>query len=107
MWYFFQIPSLYDSILNHPNTSDELRSEVESKQLRYKQRQLFAIPSSNDTLKRQVSTELNEIVEGIVLLRKPDDLGWKIFFEEKDDEEIGKLCSPLGRHVRVLTLRTS
>ncbi|KAH9485295.1 Superkiller protein 3 [Psilocybe cubensis] len=82
------IPCLYESILNHPNTSDEVRGEVEAKQLRYKQRQLFSIPPSNQTLKCKVYTELKEIVEGIVLLKKPDDLGWKLYFEEQDCEEI-------------------
>ncbi|KDR75408.1 hypothetical protein GALMADRAFT_98862 [Galerina marginata CBS 339.88] len=82
-----RLPSLYGSILNHPNTSDDLRSEIETKQLRYKQEYLYSIPPSNEALKLQVSTELDELVEGIILLHKPDDLGWKLYFEAKDCED--------------------
>ncbi|KAF8894922.1 hypothetical protein CPB84DRAFT_1682556 [Gymnopilus junonius] len=83
-----QLPSLYNSLLNHPSTSDQLRAEVESKQLRYKQRYLYSIPPTMANLKAQISKELDELVEGIVLLRKRDELAWKLFFETKDCEDV-------------------
>lgn len=64
---------------------------MESKQLRYKQRYLYAIPSSDSDLKRRVCKELDEIVQGIILLLKDDELAWYLFFEETDCEEI---CEP-------------
>ncbi|KAF8972954.1 hypothetical protein BDZ97DRAFT_1900816 [Flammula alnicola] len=87
-----QLPSCYDSVLNHPQTSDELRREVEAKQLRYKQRYLYSIPSTKETLllKQKISRELDELVDGIVLLQKPDELGWKMFFEGKDCENLSE-----------------
>ncbi|KAJ3501664.1 hypothetical protein NLJ89_g9238 [Agrocybe chaxingu] len=85
-----QLPSLYNAILNHPKTSDELRAEIDAKQLRHKQQYLASIPLTKETasLKLQILNELDELVEGIVLLRKPDELGWKLFFERKDCEDM-------------------
>ncbi|CAA7259262.1 unnamed protein product [Cyclocybe aegerita] len=85
-----QLPSLYNAILNHPNTSDELRAEIDAKQLRHKQQYLASIPLTKETasLKLQTLNELNELVEGIVLLRKADELGWKLFFEGTDCEDM-------------------
>ncbi|PPQ64992.1 hypothetical protein CVT26_015701, partial [Gymnopilus dilepis] len=82
-----RLPFLYDSLLNHPNTSDELRAEIESKQLRYKQRYLSSIPASKSSLKSQVSKELDELVEGYILLKKADELAWKLYFESRDCED--------------------
>lgn len=35
--------------------------------------------------------ELDELIEGIVLLKKPDELGWKLFFESVDCEDLCEL----------------
>lgn len=85
-----QLSSLYESILNHPNTSDEVRVEVEAKQLRYKQQYLQSLPSSKESaaLKEKAARELEDIIEGIVLLQKPDELGWRIFLETRDYEHL-------------------
>lgn len=32
--------------------------------------------------------ELDELIEGIVLLKKPDELGWRLFFESMDCEDL-------------------
>lgn len=79
-----------------------MRREIEAKQLRYKQRYLQSIPSTKDglVLKQKVMQDIDELVEGIVLLQKPDDLGWKLFFESRDCEDLGELlhfqpCSPV------------
>ncbi|KAF9484467.1 TPR-like protein [Pholiota conissans] len=94
-----QLITLYESILNHPNTSDELRRDIEAKQLRYKQQYLQSIPATADgrALKQKVAHELDELVQGIVLLKKPDELGWRMHFEGTDCEDL----SEYGRdHVR-------
>jgi len=70
-----------------------LREDVEAKQLRHKYKYLSAIPSDGEKLKRQLSIELDELVDAIVLLHKPDELGWKLYFEGKDCEEICKFFS--------------
>lgn len=79
-------------MLNHPNTSDELRGEIEAKQLRYKQRHVQALPSTKEglALKEKAVRDLDELIEGIVLLQKPDELGWKLFLESRDCDDLGK-----------------
>jgi hypothetical protein len=87
-----QLPSLYESLLNHPSTSDELRRATESKQLRNKQKYLHSIPATKEKLplKQRISSEVDELVDGIILLRKPDELGWNIFFESRDCEDMSQ-----------------
>ncbi|KAF9562772.1 TPR-like protein [Agrocybe pediades] len=97
-----KLPSLWDALLNHPNTSDDLRAETEAKQLRYKQRQLYAIPLAEESFKRRISNELHELVEGIVLLQKSDELGWQLYFEAQDCEEISGY--DLGRIRKFISL---
>lgn len=80
-----QLSDLYTAVLNHANTSDELRRITESKLLRWKERRLYSLPHS---LKLPLSQQLDEIVNGIVLLNTPDELGWKIFFEGHDCEDM-------------------
>jgi hypothetical protein len=62
---------LYDAVLNHPNTSDEFRIEIEAKQLRHKYNYLVAIPNDKDaghiTLKQKLSMEVDDLVDTIVL----------------------------------------
>jgi len=78
-------------MLSHPSTSDELRVEVDAKVLKSKQKYLSAIPSTKEDmpLKRQVSKELDELLDAIVLLHKPDELGWKLYLEGRDCEDMG------------------
>ncbi len=70
--------------------------DIEAKQLRHKYKYLSAIPSAGEKLKRQLSNELDELVDAIVLLHKPDELGWKLYFEGKDCEEICKFLFYVG-----------
>jgi superkiller protein 3 len=67
---------------------DELRRTTESKLLCWKERRLHSVPPS---LKLPLSQQLDEMVDGIVLLNTPDELGWKIFFEGRDCEDMCKL----------------
>ncbi|KAI0268796.1 TPR-like protein [Gloeopeniophorella convolvens] len=82
-----KLPDLYDEILNHPNTSDELRRSTESKQLRHKQDHLVALPP-DDPRKRQLAAEVDKQVSGMVLLRIPDELAWSTFIDGQDCETI-------------------
>ncbi|KAH9978973.1 TPR-like protein [Lactifluus volemus] len=81
------LPLLYDEVLNHPNTSDELRRWTESKLLRHKRDHLFSLPL-NDPKKRQLAIDVEKLVGGVVLLRLPDELAWSIFIDAQDCETI-------------------
>ncbi|EMD32118.1 hypothetical protein CERSUDRAFT_119089 [Gelatoporia subvermispora B] len=85
-----KLPHLYNEVLNHPNTSDELRRETESKLLRHKQRHLHVLPSTGEgaAQKVQIAAELEELVNGIVLLSIRDELAWSIYIENKDVAEM-------------------
>ena len=89
------MPSLYDEILNHPNTPDELRRRTEAKQLRRKRDHLHSLPL-NDPMKRQLAIEVEKLISGAVLLRVGDELAWSAFIDGQDCETIGteKCFSP-------------
>lgn len=88
-----KLPFLYDEILNHPNTPDELRRQTESKQLRYKRDHLFSLPL-DDPLKGQLAIEVEKMISGVVLLRIADELAWSSFIDGQDCEVIGTAISP-------------
>ncbi len=101
-----QLPRLYNEILNHPNTSDDLRRETESKLLRMKQTHLFSIPadSKNKDKKARLAAEVEELINGIVLLKIPDELAWTLLTESKDAERIG---NPPIEHFMMVYLNVS
>lgn len=86
-----QLPEFYHEILNHPNTSDELRRETESKLFSHKQRLMSAMPSSKR--KSQVSEELEEMMNGVVLLGIPNEAVWKYYIEGQDVYSLGEIAS--------------
>jgi hypothetical protein len=90
--YHYKLPYLYDEILNHPNTSDELRRQTESKQLRRKRYHLFSLPL-DDPMKRQLAIEVEKLISGVVLLRIPDELAWSSFIDGQNYEVIGTAIS--------------
>lgn len=85
-----QLPELYNEVLMHPSTGDALRRQTESKLLRYKQRYLEALPEGA-AAKSAILRELDELVNGAVLLGIPDEFAWMIFLEAQDCETIGQL----------------
>lgn len=91
-WYCVQLPAFYNEILNHPNTPDDVRRDTESKLLRHYRRYLHALPATGEfnSLKAEVSAELQNLVNGAVILRIPDELAWMIFIEGKDCDTIGR-----------------
>jgi hypothetical protein len=90
--YHDKLPYLYDEILNHPNTSEELRRQTESKQLRRKRYHLFSLPP-DDPMKRQLAIEVEKLIGGVVLLRIPDELAWSAFIDGQNCEDIGTAIS--------------
>ncbi|KAJ7502768.1 TPR-like protein [Mycena galericulata] len=83
IWGPSQLPKLYDDILNHPNTSDDLRRATDAKLLRYKQRYLAALPPGVDA-KLAVSREVDALVAGTITLGIPDELAWMLCLEGQD-----------------------
>ncbi|KAF9222633.1 superkiller protein 3 [Gyrodon lividus] len=82
-----KLPSLYQEVLNHPSTSDELRRSTETKLIRYKQQYFYALPIASSE-KATLRLELDELVNGVVVIGVPDELSWSIFLEGKDSDTI-------------------
>ncbi|KAH7915212.1 superkiller protein 3 [Hygrophoropsis aurantiaca] len=87
VWGSSELPKLYDEVLNHPNTSDDLRRVTESKLVRIKQQYYFALPIT-DPDKVKIGSELDDLVSGMVTINIPDELAWSIFLEGKDVDSI-------------------
>ena len=85
------MPTFYTEIINHPNTSDDLRRETEAKVLRYKHNYRCALSSTSEDkqLKLKLGEEIKNIVDGAVLLDIPDDLAWSMKIESEDNELLG------------------
>ncbi|KAG6908388.1 hypothetical protein DXG01_004817 [Tephrocybe rancida] len=90
IWGPSQLPSLYEEILNHLSTSDDLRRSIDVKMLRFKNRYLHAIPDTTEFLqeKSRVLSEVDELVKGVIILQIPDELAWTIYLDSMDCETI-------------------
>ncbi|KAF9007975.1 hypothetical protein BDQ17DRAFT_1275914 [Cyathus striatus] len=90
IWSKSRLPALYSEILNHPNTSDELRRETDSKLFRFKQRYLQALPNTTESAQTKASLlrEVDDMASGAVLLNIPDIDLWTHFLESQDHENI-------------------
>ncbi|KAG6862290.1 hypothetical protein C0995_015987 [Termitomyces sp. Mi166 len=90
-----RLPSLYEEVLNHPNTSDDLRRSIDAKLLRHIQRRLYAIPDTSDLSqeKSKILAQVDELVKGAIILRIPDELAWTMYLESTDCETIGQFGS--------------
>lgn len=98
-----QLPRVYDQILNHPATSDDLRRATDAKIYRYKQKLLHSLESS-DPAKKRIQAELDEITRGTILLGIPDELVWTVFLESKDAPQLGDFYIIVtSRLFRILT----
>lgn len=89
---FTKLPQFYNDILNHPDTPDDLRRETDTKLLKYKQRYLHALPDTREAqlVKQKLAKEVDDLVNGTVLLKIADELAWTIFLESQDCERSGK-----------------
>jgi superkiller protein 3 len=89
-----QLPSLYDEVLNHPATSDELRRSTEAKLLRFRYAYLKAVPVQSEMeSKKMLLDEVKSMVDGIVLLGIPNELAWTIFLNLSDVERLDPLMN--------------
>lgn len=92
----FQLPALYEDILNHPNTSDKLRRATESKLLRHRQRYLYALPTTAEyaSEKHAAYKVVEDMASGAVLLGVADELAWSCYMENLDVYDIGEFPGP-------------
>lgn len=107
IWQQSPLPSLYESIMNHRDASDEERRDAEGKLLRYLHRLLLALPAepsashlsaprgtaaeAEQPLEPKHSTQTNtrtqtrdriiEMARGMVIVGVPDELAWAIHLE--------------------------
>lgn len=104
IWATSRLPGLYNEVLMHPSTGDDLRRQTESKLIRYKQRYLYAIPDTEKSAsaKTVALKELDELVNGVVLLGIPDELAWTIFLEGQDCDNIAAYDRALMRQFMAL-----
>ncbi|KAJ7647495.1 superkiller protein 3 [Roridomyces roridus] len=96
IWGPSTLPKIYDDILNHPNTPDDLRRATDAKLLRYKHRYMQALPPGGDA-KSAVSREVDELVAGAITLGLPDELAWILFLDGQDCMEMENYSLPLLR----------
>lgn len=54
----------------------------------YKQKYFYALPTTSPE-KASLAKELDELVDGVVIIGVPDELSWSIFLEGKDTDTIG------------------
>ncbi|KAG8910291.1 Superkiller protein 3, partial [Tulasnella sp. 408] len=89
-WSSSKLPRLYGEIIAHPQTSDELRRSTEAKLLRQRHNLLTATPASGKTAqeKQTLRAEVEELVNGCVLLKIPDSLAWNMHIERCDYEHL-------------------
>ena len=80
---------MYLEVLAHPRTSDELRRSTEACLLQRRHERLLALPTS-DPEKQKVWAEVMEMVNGMILLKIPNELAWSIYFETRDLETLGE-----------------
>ncbi|KAJ7072456.1 TPR-like protein [Mycena amicta] len=101
VWSLSQLPKFYSDVLNHPNTSDQLRRATDAKLLRYKYRLLCALPVG-DRRKSVASREVDELVAGTIALGIPDDLAWSLCLDALESADMSDYPVPLLRQFMLL-----
>lgn len=84
-----QLETLYEEVLNHPKTSDEQRRATEANLLQRRKSRLWSMPPEIAD-KSRLRNEVIEMVNGIVLLRIPNELAWTLYFETQDHDALGE-----------------
>ncbi|KAG8795245.1 Superkiller protein 3, partial [Serendipita sp. 399] len=87
VWSASKLENLYEEVLNHPGTSDELRRSIEASLLQRKRERLYSLDLT-DSNKESLRNDVIEMVNGIVLLKIPNELAWSLYFETADLESI-------------------
>ncbi|QRW08082.1 superkiller protein 3 [Ceratobasidium sp. AG-Ba] len=90
IWGASKLPAWYEDILNHPNTTDDLRRTTESKLLRHRQRYLYALPITPEyaSEKHAAYKVVEDMASGAVLLGIADELAWSCYMENLDVYDI-------------------
>lgn len=78
-----KLPELWRSVLDHPQTTDAQRRAAESKLLWHQWTLLISL-STNSTLKNEVKERVQELAQGMVLIRLPDPKAWEIVLDWAD-----------------------
>ncbi|CAK7894959.1 superkiller protein 3 [[Candida] anglica] len=79
------LSQLYESFINICN-DDEVRSTYEEELLKYKYELLLSAPS-----KEKIQKELQELVEGMVVVKHKSLLCWSLYFDWKDVKSLADL----------------
>ncbi len=93
--------------MNHPKTTDERRRAVEAKLLQFKYRHLCAL-STSDPLKKVLASEVQSLIDGVVLLGIPDEQAWTLYLDGQNCDSTGivfiaySLATAIWRHLRRL-----
>ncbi|TFK75308.1 TPR-like protein [Pluteus cervinus] len=91
IWGQSKLPTFYGEAINHPDTTDDQRRETEGKLLRYKQQYLYSVPNAKEhiDLKTRLREEVNELINGIVILEIPDEEAWMTYLNGIDHQTLG------------------
>lgn len=83
------LPDLYSQLLNHPSLSVERLREVEHALLLHHRTLLFSISSKDKEAKRVERKKVQELSQGVVLIRGADRDAWEAQLEWADWTSIG------------------
>jgi superkiller protein 3 len=76
-------------VLSHARTSDDLRRSTEASLLQRRYERLLAL-TANDPAKESLRLEVMDMVNGLILLKIPNELAWNIYFETLDLRTLGE-----------------
>ena len=78
--------------MNHPFTTDELRRSTETKLLQFLYRYQCSLPLDGylGSRKTKVGKDVQDLVDGMILLKIPNLLAWSLYLESKNVDQIGK-----------------
>ncbi|RXW12392.1 hypothetical protein EST38_g13464 [Candolleomyces aberdarensis] len=86
-----KLPTLYNEVLNHPKTSEDLRRSTEAKLIQFKQKHLYSTPATGVKVKGKLREELENLIDGVVLIRRPNEEAWLLYLDWQDWEKFEDL----------------
>ena len=72
---------IYNEIINHPFTSDDLRRDIESQLLKFKYDHLLSVSANEQPLKSDLLNQVMTMASGIVNINIKNDLAWCLIIE--------------------------
>ena len=97
------MPILYDEVLGHPKAPEDLRRSTEAKLIQYKQKHLYSISSKDPLVKGTLRKDLEALVDGVILLRRPNEDVWTLYLEWQDYESFSKRPISCSRDLYLTT----